>query len=81
MVGAEDCFLVMAAVVLLVAQAETREQLATVEMVELVSLEHPEHQASQDLLVALAVPAEMQPLEKQVKAVPVVQAVSDIQAQ
>ena len=80
-VAAEDCFLVMAAVVLLVAEAETQEQLATAEMVEMVSPERQEHQASQGLLVALAVPAEMRPPEKQVTAVLAVPAVLAIPAQ
>jgi hypothetical protein len=80
-VAAEDYFLVMAAAVLLAVPAETQEQLATVEMAELVSLERQEHRESQGLLVALAVPAEMQLLEKQVMAVLVVLAVLDIPAQ
>ena len=81
MVAAEDYFLVMAAAVLLVAPAETREQLATVEMVELVSPGRQEHQASQVQLVALAVLAEMQPPEKQVTVVPVALVVLAIPAQ
>ena len=80
-VAAEDYFLVMAAAVLLAVPAETQEQLATVEMAELVSPERQEHQESQDQQVALAVPAEMQLLEKQVMAVLVVLAVLDIPAQ
>jgi hypothetical protein len=81
MVAAEDYFLVMAAVVLLVAEAETQAQLATAEMVELESPERQEHQASQDQQVALAVPAEMQPPEKQVMAVPAALVVLAIPAQ
>jgi hypothetical protein len=74
-------FSVTVEMVLLVAQVETQAQLVMVEMAELASRERPEHQASQVQLVALAVPAEMQPPEKQVTVVPVVQAVSAIPAQ
>ena len=81
MVAAEDYFLVMAAVVLLVAEVETQAELATVEMVELVSPERPAHQASQDQLVVLAVLVEMQPPEKQVTVALVVLAVLAIQVE